>query len=145
MPPYRIVGQLRNQEDWDKGGLAPAIQMPGGFVLVKMDVYDRIGGNTIYEEWFDPKEATQENRLAFVSDDSVFTRRALTAGCEVYCDIDLSKEIGHVGTTTTFIYDRKRYTAHDGLNERESSGPDADVRSLQGSDHDVAYGAPGSV
>jgi hypothetical protein len=145
MPPYRIVGQLRNPEDWDKGGLAPATQMSGGFVLVKMNVYDRIGGNIPYEEWFDPKEATPENKLGFVSDDSVFTRRALAAGCEVYCDVDLSKEIGHVGSSTSYIYDRKRYTAHDGLNERESSGSDADVRSLQGGDHDVSYGAPGGV
>jgi hypothetical protein len=145
MPPYRIVGQLRNQEDWDKGGLAPAIQMPGGFVLVKMDVYDRIGGNIIYEEWFDPKEATPENRLSFISDDSVFTRRALAAGCEVFCDIGLSKEIGHVGSSTSYIHDRKRYSAHDGLNERESSGSDADVRSLQVGDNNVSFGATGSV
>jgi hypothetical protein len=101
-PPWRIVGQLANEAAWDIGGIAPAIQMPGGFVLVKMSVYDKIGAIP-YEEWFDPKEVSTVNPLGFISDDTVFTRRAMKVGCEVWCDIDLSKEIGHVGSTSSFI------------------------------------------
>lgn len=53
VPPYETLGRLKGErpEDLRKGGLFEAEAMPGGFMLVKTDVYRRIGWPYYWETY----------------------------------------------------------------------------------------------
>lgn len=90
-PPHRMVGALEGATDIGVGGLQKADYLPGGFILVRTDVY-----RSLKEPWY-----REEYRAdGFCSEDVIFTREdAKDAGYETWVDLDLSQEIGHIGNT----------------------------------------------
>jgi len=86
--PYETVGRLFNDEDYSKGGLQKAQTLGSGFMLVKREVYESFEWPW-YEEKWDP--------TGYTSEDIHFCHKARAAGFDVWCDLDLSREIGHSG------------------------------------------------
>jgi len=95
-PPYNTVGHLLVPADVSKGGIHRADIMPHGFVLAKREVYERIQ-SPWYSESYDPAMATPEDPDGTVGEDVSFSRKVLAGGIEMWCDADLTFEVGHVG------------------------------------------------
>jgi len=82
-PPYQALGDI------DEGtGLVPARLLPGGMMLVRRAVYERLP-RPWYREEFEPEWRTE---------DTVFCRAALAAGIKLWCDLDLTREVSHIGS-----------------------------------------------
>lgn len=92
-PPYATVGCPENKEDFRNGEpLIRADILGGGFKLVKREVYERL-----QYPWYEEK-APPDDPGGFVSEDILFSFKCRTAGIELWCDLDLSKEMGHCGS-----------------------------------------------
>jgi hypothetical protein len=96
VPPYETVGHLIDSKDIHKGGLRLADVMPGGFVLVKREVYEALSPPW-YRESYDKHLATEIDPDGTVGEDVNFSRAVIKAGYDIWCDLDLSFTVGHVG------------------------------------------------
>ena len=96
VPPYETVGHLIDSSDIAKGGLRRADVMPGGFVLVKREVYEKLPPPW-YREGYDLSLATAIDPDGTLGEDVSFSRAAISAGYDIWCDLDLSFQIGHIG------------------------------------------------
>ena len=96
MPPYTTVGHLLHPADVSKGGLHRADIMPHGFVLAKREVYEKLPPPW-YSEGYDPVYANADDPDGSVGEDVSFSRKAVAAGIEIWCDADLTFEVGHIG------------------------------------------------
>jgi hypothetical protein len=95
-PPYITVGHLLKPVDISKGGLHQADLMPHGLCLVKREVYERLPAPW-YVEGYDPSLANEDDPDGTVGEDAGFSRAALAAGIEMWCDADLTFDTGHIG------------------------------------------------
>lgn len=140
VPPYETLGKLKGPkpEDIGKGGLHEADLMPGGFMLIKLDVYRKVGwpyywetyqwsGNDGVEslktylrdnyfelpseealaslndakplvEWLNKMQKDYGHRWEYYSEDLNFCRKLRKIGLQIYCDLDLTFEMVHLGT-----------------------------------------------
>ena len=96
MPPYGTVGHLLEPCDISKGGLHRADLMPHGLVLVKRSVYERLPAPW-YSEGYDPALIKEEDPDGVIGEDAGFSRKAIAAGIEMWCDASLTFETGHIG------------------------------------------------
>lgn len=71
-------------------GLAEMKSLPFGMMLVDRSVFE-----TLPRPWF--KTEWDAERSTFVGEDVTFCTRAREAGFQVWCDLDLSHEIIHLG------------------------------------------------
>jgi hypothetical protein len=84
--PYRYLGKFCDDADEQtKAGLKPMELMPGGVMLVRLDVY-----RAIPSPWY----KLDEDGLR---DDYYFTTKAREAGYKVWCDMELTRKVGHRG------------------------------------------------
>jgi len=95
-PPYTTVGHLLGDGNITGGGIYQADIMPHGFVLVKRSVYERLSPPW-YNESYDPELAGEGDPDGTVGEDVNFSRKAIAGGIEMYCDADLTCEMGHLG------------------------------------------------
>jgi len=63
-------------------GLSPFKRLPGGCLAVRRSVFDKVGRWTVTDE---------------LGEDAIFCDRAREAGFEIWCDLDLTREVKHVG------------------------------------------------
>ena len=84
-PPYQALGQFTGTE-----GLVRAKLLPGGMMLVRRAVYERLP-----YPWYSEHYAADGE---FSTDDTYFCRAALAAGIKIWCDLDLTKEVQHIGS-----------------------------------------------
>lgn len=140
VPPYETLGRLKGPKPDKLGGLLEADLMPGGFMLVKTDVYRRIGWpyywetyqwpgdtgvarlkNYLRNSWHDaPSEAELDSlelakplvdwlqkqhdadvgnpKWEYYSEDLNFCRKLRKAGITIWCDLDLTFQMAHLGT-----------------------------------------------
>ena len=75
-------------------GLARVSRMPTGTMLIDMRVFENFE-----PPWF---ENRYEGSEQFVSGDYVFCDHMWNRNIKMYCDLDLSKEIGHIGQNTFY-------------------------------------------
>lgn len=97
--PYETTGHLvppATLKDIAKGGLHRADVMPGGCVLIKREVFEKLP-SPWYHEAYDKSLASDWDPDGTVGEDVNFSRNAIAAGYDIWCDADLSFEIGHVG------------------------------------------------
>lgn len=90
-PPFDNLGNMLHPEQ-DKGkedGLVEMLHMPTGMLLIKMDVFKAL--TTPYFR-YETDEASGKVR----GEDIVFSERCRAAGFSLWCDLTLSKEIGHI-------------------------------------------------
>lgn len=95
-PPYTTVGHLIGSPDISKGGLQEADIMPMGFTLIKRHVFETIKAPWYYEH-YDPAKATEDDPDGTVGEDVGFSIKALAAGFQMWCDLDLTFEMRHLG------------------------------------------------
>ena len=83
--PYQPLGEFTGTE-----GLVPAKLLPGGMMLVRRAVYERLR-----RPWYSEHYAADGE---FSTDDTYFCRAAIAAGIKIWCDLDLTKEVSHLGS-----------------------------------------------
>jgi hypothetical protein len=81
--PYGVVGLL--EDETQEYGAAKAKILGTGLILIKTSVFERLS-----RPWFMWTETH--------SDDVYFIMKAKDAGVDAWCDLDLSNEVGHIGT-----------------------------------------------
>lgn len=82
-PPHELLGEPDGPLV-QTTGLSRFKRIPAGVLAVKRDVFDRVGRWTVTDE---------------DGEDILFCDRARAKGFEVWCDLDLTREIKHVGET----------------------------------------------
>lgn len=88
--PYGILGYGIEDIPLGATGLWRMARLPAGMLLVDSTVFDRVSKPWFIDEW---KPETGE----FESEDYVFCDRARVAGYDIFCDLDLSRDLGHLG------------------------------------------------
>ncbi len=90
--PYSILGQFAGEPKDDLAGisLVEALMMPGGLMLMKAGVYEKIAGPW-YEDTYRP--GTMER----IGEDIDFCFKATKAGFKIWCDLDLTDHVTHMG------------------------------------------------
>lgn len=73
--------------DVSSGGVREVSRLPVGCILIRMDVFDALSAPIWETPW---------NGKTFETDDYYFCDKARSAGFSVWCDCDLSTEIGHM-------------------------------------------------
>jgi hypothetical protein len=100
-PPYTLLGCLKKEPNAPTG-LHEASLLPHGFALVKRHVYETIKGPFWYRETYDP---------AFKGEDVNFWDACREAGFTLWCDLDMTYEIGHIGETIAKCPDLRKKNA----------------------------------
>jgi len=91
LPPHDMIGKpLEHNPTKEYAGLVPMAALPTGVMLIRMDVFKKIP-----LPWFKLKFIEETNTT--IGEDILFCEQAIAAGFEVWGDIELSHEIGHVG------------------------------------------------
>lgn len=91
VPPYNLLGkQVREDEDV---GLVEMVNLPGGCVMVKASVYQKLVWPWYYETY-----NVKHGEQVIGSEDYNFCGKATKAGYRIWCDLDLTREIGHIGS-----------------------------------------------
>lgn len=92
--PYTMLGRLKPPEK--HSGLGEAKWLPGGFMLVKMSVYSKVP-SPWYRETYDEALKSEDHPDGDIGEDINFCHYATNAGFHIWCDLDLSDQMGHVG------------------------------------------------
>lgn len=141
IPPYETLGRLKGAKPGEgevMHGLREAEQMPGGCMLVNLDVYRRLAWPWYWEtyrwpgengvdslknylrhnfgthapeevlaqlddipiaKWLNEVHVTEgKTDWQYYSEDLNFVRKAIKAGYRVWCDMDLTYQMVHLGT-----------------------------------------------
>lgn len=88
--PCTVLGYGYDDVPPGATGLQSMARMPLGFMLIDAEVFRKVP-----KPWFAPR--FQPETDDFVSEDYAFCDAAIAAGYEVWCDLDLSHELGHIG------------------------------------------------
>jgi hypothetical protein len=91
VPPHKMLGKLQHAD----GRLKPATMMPGGCMLVRASVYETMGWPWYFETVM---EQTEENPCGMRGEDYGFCHKAGEHGFKLWCDINLSQRLSHIGT-----------------------------------------------
>lgn len=67
-----------------------------GFVLVRASVFDKLPAPWFARTWI-PEHATPDNPFGFSTDDSYFFHYCHHHGFKVWCDMGLTRQVGHIG------------------------------------------------
>lgn len=87
-PPHDLMGVPKDSMI-QTTGVAPFIELPAGCLLVRRDVFDKVGRWMILQ----PGEQADSD----VGEDVVFSRKAIIEGFELWADLDLTREVIHWG------------------------------------------------
>lgn len=91
VPPYNLLGDELG--DGAEHGLVEMRTMPGGCMLVKADVYRKLKWPWYWETY---NVVHGERKIG--SEDYQFCMKAIKAGYKIWCDMDVTREIGHIGS-----------------------------------------------
>ena len=92
LPPFQRIGEFVGDDPGVHGtGLHEMKMMPQGVLLVRAEVYRKLP-HPWYRETFDGPR-----NLYFIGEDIIFTKDARSAGYKVWCDLDLTKRVSHIG------------------------------------------------
>lgn len=94
--PFRAVSKLADPESWRKGGLQLALTAAHGTALIRASVYEKVRFPW-YVERYDERDICESNPLGFTDQDEFFSERAAYEGYDLWCDIEMSQETGHIG------------------------------------------------
>jgi hypothetical protein len=79
-----------------KVGLVRARRLPMGCMLINMSVFEKM--QKPYFRW-----ELRENNSKVIGEDVEFCDRAQQLGFQVWCDMEISKNIGHIGQVVRYI------------------------------------------
>jgi hypothetical protein len=92
--PYTMLGVWG--EPLPDKPLAPAQQLPGGFLLIKNSVFERLQPPWFHEPVFWELRNAQ-NVTGTQSDDCYFCEKAIAAGFKIFVDLSITAQMGHIG------------------------------------------------
>lgn len=118
--PYHVVGSLLDQSPnidiFNAGGLHRASVVGSGILLVKREVYEALEAPWYCETRDSTLAGTDridpDNCDGDISEDVYFCREATKAGFEIWCDLDLTYEIGHRGMQTVHFRNPPTLQSH---------------------------------
>lgn len=90
--PFSMLGKIEQ----GVGRLKPAKRMPGGCMLVRVEVYEKMRWPWYYEQMI-PGKLTWEIGVT-QGEDYCFSEKAIANGFDLWCDIQMSQRITHIGT-----------------------------------------------
>ncbi len=88
-PPFKKIGTYQPHMIQSESGLVERSLLGLGFMLIKRRVFDKLPS-----PWF---QRVYEGPV-FRTEDLFFCKNAMAAGFEIWCDIDLSKQVDHIGS-----------------------------------------------
>jgi hypothetical protein len=104
-PPHRKLGltvlgePVADDEPEPVNGMVDRGVIGLGFVLVRRQVFLNLPQPWFARTWI-PEHAKPDNPFGFSTDDSYFFHYArLRAGVQVWCDLELTREVCHIGQT----------------------------------------------
>lgn len=91
-PPFDLHGITPEggKADLSQGGLREMAFMPTGCLLIDMKIFDKLK-----KPYF--REVADEVNGRVMGEDYTFSRMARDLGFTLWCDLDLSRQIGHIG------------------------------------------------
>lgn len=95
VPPYETLGKAKGvvpAAGAPVSGLVDMLFMPGGFMLTKLSVYEKLP-YPWYFELYDDEQFSDRCR----SEDYSFCQKSRDNGFDVWCDLDLTTEMIHWG------------------------------------------------
>lgn len=92
-PPYVTLG---DPIDDIKSGLGQMRYIPGGLMLMDTTIFGKINPPWFKFEWRSDK-CSPDNPDGTIGEDVGFCWSVWNAGCDVWCDYDLSYEVIHLG------------------------------------------------
>ena len=105
-PPHTYMGREIDNTPLDvtRGVCRKVGMMPVGCMLIRMDVFAKLRkpGEPM---WYTPWIPDLEN---FATDDYPFFERARAAGFDVYCDMELTRQVGHMSSSQVLAADHAR-------------------------------------
>jgi len=88
-PPFHPLGVTHEGEHIHvTNGLRRMTIIPTGCLMIRMSVFEKLS-----KPWF----STRVEGEKLVGEDYYFCEKAVKAGFEIWCDGDLSREVGHIG------------------------------------------------
>lgn len=104
--PFRVLGNtLDNQPIEIDTGLLEMSRMPTGCLMIHMSVFDKLR-----MPYF--RVGIDEEAGTILSEDLEFCDRAREAGFNIYCDVDLSKELLHLGQQAIGVQHQQEIIHH---------------------------------
>lgn len=97
VPPYETLGHFLGEARQLEGGLIEADFMPGGFLLINADVFRKMTDPERERQLWFHEDYSDTGPDGVMSEDYVFCRSARAAGYQIWCDLDLTGQITHIG------------------------------------------------
>lgn len=97
-PPYNLLGKLVDPPTVE-GDLHLVERMGAAFVLVKREVYDIVPPPWYFES-YEEEAKSPDNPDGLVGEDVNFILKARRYAFKVWCDIEVTKRLGHIGDMT---------------------------------------------
>lgn len=88
--PHAVLGYGNEDVPATAVGLYPMVRMPLGCMLIDAEVFRHVP-----KPWFMPRYQPETDDI--VSEDYAFCDAAIATGYDIWCDLDLSHELGHIG------------------------------------------------
>ncbi len=95
-----LDGKRMNGEDT---GMGEVKGLGAGMLLIDMTIFDKMEKPYFHELTLEDKLDSKDAMTRSLSEDFYFCNKVREAGGRVYCDADLSRAIGHVGSYTFFL------------------------------------------
>lgn len=89
--PFSMLGEIGR----GIGRLKPAALLPGGCMMVRAEVYEKLGWPWYFEQIVESTVTWKEGSMR--SEDYSFCKKATDKGYEIWCDINMSQRISHLG------------------------------------------------
>jgi len=97
------IGMDEKRLTGEESGLVEVMGIGGGLLLIDMSVFDKIEKPYFHHQLLPEKVDEVSPGSRAISEDFYFCNKVRTAGERVWCDTDLSRHVGHVGSTTFFL------------------------------------------
>jgi hypothetical protein len=92
--PYEVIGiPMKDGITSSDTGLTEMVRMPVGFSLIKAEVFEKVPRPWFPVSWSD-------ERQEHTSEDYGFCDLARAADYRLWCDLDLTHDVGHIGMNT---------------------------------------------
>ena len=125
--PFELMGRVEGREVTEEPleGLVKMDLLPTGVMLVQMSVFDKIE-----KPWFKNDIRAYNGEMTIGGEDIIFCEEARKAGFGVWCDADLSNEVGHLCQATLTVQGMQMSSNVAGF-QRVSDKSDSTRRSSQ--------------
>lgn len=98
LPPYELLGQPVDGAGLSQDGLAEMVRMPTGCLLIAMSVFERLK-----PPFF--RFGCDEAAGTILGEDYAFCDAVRQNGMQIWADMELSREIGHIGQRICHVSD----------------------------------------